>query len=170
MNLTDKQKSFLDKVVDGTWSINTDNGLVNVRGNVYMPNMNLTEIPVKFGKVSGNFNCGYNKLICLKGAPQSVGSSFVCYDSQLTSLEGAPQLVRDSFYCYGNRFTSLEGKPQSVGGYFHINLVFIDKKYYYVIIPQIEEMIEMGIKLYKPDKHYYPYKKAYYIDKLIELL
>jgi hypothetical protein len=31
-------------------------------------------------------------------------------------------------------------------------------------------MIEMGIKLYKPEDYYYPYKEAYYIDKLIELL
>jgi hypothetical protein len=50
----------------------------------------------------------------------------------------------------------MEGVPQSVGGYFYINLGFTDKSCYYVIIPEIEEMIERGIVLYNPDVYYYP--------------
>jgi hypothetical protein len=66
--------------------------------------------------------------------------------------------------------SSLEGAPQSVGGDFHIHLGKIDKKYYHVIIPEIEELIYKGIKIYKPEEYYYPYKEIYYTYKLIELL
>jgi hypothetical protein len=50
MMLTNKQKSFLENVVIGKWSINQNTGLVDVEGNVLMSDMRLTEIPVKFGK------------------------------------------------------------------------------------------------------------------------
>jgi hypothetical protein len=42
------------------------------------------------------------------------------------------------------------GSPQSVGGLFYIDLSYIDKKYYHVIIPEIEEMLGMGIKFDYP--------------------
>jgi hypothetical protein len=54
--------------------------------------------------------------------------------------------------------------------FFFIKLSHIDKAYYHIIIPQIEELISKGIKPYKPEDYYHPYKEAYYIDKLIELL
>jgi hypothetical protein len=50
MMLTNKQKSFLENVFIGTWSINSDTNLIDVEGNLLMSDMRLTEIPVKFGK------------------------------------------------------------------------------------------------------------------------
>lgn len=35
-------------------------------------------LPVRFGKVEGNFFCRNNKLISLEGAPQAVGGVFFC--------------------------------------------------------------------------------------------
>jgi hypothetical protein len=83
MKKTDRQKSFLDKVVSGKWSINSDTGLVDVDGNVFMSDMKLTEIPVKFGKVTGNFNCADNQLNSLIGAPKSVGGDFNCSNNKV---------------------------------------------------------------------------------------
>jgi hypothetical protein len=60
--------------------------------------------------------------------------------------------------------------PKLIGGLFYIDLSYIDKKYYHVIIPKIEEMIKMGIDLYEPDEKYTPYKETYYINKLIDIL
>jgi hypothetical protein len=88
----------------------------------------------------------------------------------LVSLLGAPQLVGGEFICIRNNLSSLEGAPQSVGGLFYIDLSYIDKKYYHVIIPEIEELISRGINLYKPDEYYHPYKEIHYKNKLIELL
>jgi hypothetical protein len=192
MKLTNEQKVFLDKVVEGRWLINPNTDLVDVvDGGVYMSDMSLTEIPVKFGEVTSYFNCSYNQLTSLVGAPQSIGGGFYCsynqltslvgapqsvggdFDcrgSQLTSLEGAPQSVRGNFYCHGNRLTRLVGKPQLVKGLFFMNLGDIDKEYYHVIIPEIEEMIESGFGLHNPDLYYYPYKEAYYNSKVINVL
>jgi hypothetical protein len=233
MKITKEQKSFLDEVVTGKWSINPNTGLVDVDGNVFISDMKLTEIPIKFGEVTGYFNCSINQLASLEGAPQSVGGDFFCQSNQLTSLEGAPKSVGGDFHCFNNKLTSLEGAPKSVGGIFncpynqltslvgapksvvsnfycfgnqltslvgapqsvgsdfccrsnkltslegapqsiggmlHIDLGYISKYYYHVIIPEIEEMIKNGIKLYKPDEYYYPYKEIHYKNKLIELL
>jgi hypothetical protein len=110
-------EDILNKVVDGSYIIQSD-GTADVNGNVNMDFNKLTEIPVKFGKVTGDFYCDNNQLTSLEGAPQSVGDSFICYDNQLTSLMGAPKSVGDSFYCHNNRLTNLEGAPQSIVGSF----------------------------------------------------
>jgi hypothetical protein len=191
MRLNEEQKSFLDKVVEGTWSINPDTGFIDVDGNVNMILMGFTEIPVKFGDVDGYFyclhnhlsslegapqsvggdlNCDHNKLTSLKGAPQSVGGDFDCLFNKLNSLEGGPKFVGGDFKCIGNNLISLNGAPQSVGGLFSIKLDEISKSYYHVIIPKIEEMIEIGIALQNPYEYYYPYKEAYYNAKIIDIL
>lgn len=36
------KRHFLDKVVEGTWSINRNAGLVDVNGNVDISNINIT--------------------------------------------------------------------------------------------------------------------------------
>jgi hypothetical protein len=120
--------------------------------------------------VGGDFHCFNNKLTSLEGAPKSVGGIFNCSYNQFTSLVGAPQSVGGDFYCSLNKLTSLEGAPQSIGGMLHIDLGYISKYYYHVIIPEIEELISRGINLYKPDKYYQPHKEKYYTNKLIELL
>ncbi len=70
-------------------------------------------------KVEGSFNCSFNKLKSLSGAPQKVGENFDCSDNELTSLSGAPQKVEGSFNCSYNRLTSLSGAPQKVGENFN---------------------------------------------------
>ena len=103
------------------WSINKD-GLVDVNDDVYLGFKGLTELPIKFGIVSGYFYCYRNNLTTLKGAPQSVGDGFSCSDNNLTTLEGAPESV-GSFSCSNNNLTTLEGAPESggVGFYCHHN-------------------------------------------------
>jgi hypothetical protein len=44
MKITKKQKSFLDKVVNGVWSINSDTNLIDVEGSVDMSHMKLIEV------------------------------------------------------------------------------------------------------------------------------
>jgi hypothetical protein len=118
--LTQEQKDWLDEWVSGTWSVNPQTGLIDIAGNFWMPKRNLVDFKgVKFGKVSGFFNCSDNSLTSLAGAPQSVGKFFNCSDNSLTSLKGAPQEVGASFNCSDNSLTSLEGAPQEVGASFN---------------------------------------------------
>ena len=68
--LTEEQIEFLDKVCfhRDHWKLNS-NGEVDVYGGVFMAGMNLTEIPVKFGKVEVYFVCSRNNLTTLKNCP-----------------------------------------------------------------------------------------------------
>ena len=118
--LTQEQIDWLDKCVQGSWKYNSQTGLVDLHAYRFdCSKQGLTDLKgVKFGKVSGYFNCENNELTSLEGAPQSVGGDFHCYSNQLTSLVGAPQTVGMSFVCHDNQLTSLEGAPQSVGGDF----------------------------------------------------
>jgi len=97
--------------------INGD-GSIDVDGDVDLSNKGLTKLPLKFNNVSGYFDCGFNKLESLEGAPQSLGGYFDCSYNRLTTLEGGPKSVGGHFYCSWNKLTKLEGAPQSVGGYF----------------------------------------------------
>ena len=60
-----------------------NNGLVDVDASVDLSYIRLTKLPLQFGKVTGNFNCGNNKLTSLEGAPQSVGGDFYCDNNPL---------------------------------------------------------------------------------------
>ena len=118
--LTQEQEEFLNKYTEGSWSYNSQTGLVDVEGSFDCRSERLKTLSgVKFGKVSGSFDCSGNKLTSLEGAPQEVGGDFYCQRNKLTSLEGAPQEIRGDFVCYSNSLTSLEGAPQEVGGYFY---------------------------------------------------
>ena len=91
--LTQEQKDWLDKCsTKGTWKLNPQTGLVDVVGNFDCKDQNLTDFKgVRFGSVSGHFNCSNNQLTSLEEAPKSVGLGFNCANNNLTSLEGAPQ-------------------------------------------------------------------------------
>jgi hypothetical protein len=53
------------------YTINGD-GTVDVDGNVDLYNRGLTKLPLKFGRVTGNFYCHSNKLTTLEGCPNTI--------------------------------------------------------------------------------------------------
>lgn len=77
-----------------------------------------TTFPVKFGEITGSFDCSSIKLRSLIGSPNRVNGDFDCGDNLLSSLEGAPKQVDGRFLCNWNQLASLEGAPQSVDGFF----------------------------------------------------
>ena len=111
-NITELLKKHF--TITRTYSIS--NGFVNIDGDCTLnEKIKIIRLPVKFGNVSGNFDCGSNKLTSLQGAPTSVGGHFYCNSNQLTSLQGAPTSVGGSFDCRYTQLTSLQGAPTSVG-------------------------------------------------------
>jgi len=92
---------------------------VDVNGDADINEKKLKTIPIKFGKIDGNFSCHNNNLTSLQGAPASVGGGFDCRYNNLTSLQGAPASVGGGFDCRYNNLTSLQGAPASVGGGFY---------------------------------------------------
>jgi hypothetical protein len=92
-----------------------DDGIVDAEGNVDLRNMNLTEIPVQFGCVNGDFDISGNNLKSLLGSPHTVGGDFNCAHNELRSLVSGPSIVGESYNCANNLLSNLEGAPRSVG-------------------------------------------------------
>jgi hypothetical protein len=95
------------------YTINSD-GSIDVDCSVYIRFKRLTKLPLKFGRVSGDFDCSHNNLTSLEGCPGWVGGDFDCHNNNLTSLEGGPESVGDDFDCHNNNLTSLKGSPSSI--------------------------------------------------------
>jgi hypothetical protein len=95
--LTDEQRKFLNKNTRGRWSVNSE-GLVDVHGSFYCYRQRLEDfLGIRFGKVSGIFDCSNNQLRTLEGSPREVDGSFYCYRNPLISLEGAPEVIKGYF-------------------------------------------------------------------------
>lgn len=114
---TEEIHKFCDKFGIKNYTIN-DNGLVDVDGAVYISKTELTKLPIRFGIVASEFECGHNSLTTLEGCPSQVGDYFACNGNQLTSLEGCPQIVGGDFYCDDNKLIDLTGCPKELGGGF----------------------------------------------------
>ena len=116
----DEIESWLEaKGIDRyTVGLVTENGRINVSGDVILAPGEDESIPVTFGTVTGNFICSGNQLTTLKGAPDVVGGNFICCDNQLTSLHGAPAHVIGDFTCCNNRLISLLGLSEEIYGNF----------------------------------------------------
>ena len=80
-----------------------DDGSIDVDGNVILYDENLTELPLTFNRIDGDFNCGNNRLSSLKGGPKWVGGYFSCSNNRLSSLEFSPYYVGSDFYCINNK-------------------------------------------------------------------
>jgi hypothetical protein len=131
-------------IITGNPTINPD-GTVDIGGNCKLKeDKKVNQLPVKFGKVSGYFNCSFIHLISLEGAPQSVGGGFDCFGNQLTSLVGAPQSVGGYFDCRFNQLTSLEGAPQSVGDIFVCD--------WSPTLPLLRTVVAKRVGIYKDNK------------------
>lgn len=117
------------------YSINPD-GSIDVDGDVVIRfRRNLYQLPLKFRKVTGNFDISYNKLTSLEGCPNEVGGDFDCSNNELSSLIGSPDLVGVDFVCGHNPLTSLTGCPTEVRNFYCndtelSNLVGAPKKVY----------------------------------------
>lgn len=126
--LTPEQIDFLNAFVDGQWDINPKTGLVDISGDFDANGLNGSIVSedsrlrdfkgIRFGSVSGNFNCSDNFIRSLDGSPRTVEGNFVCLNNFLKTLEGGPDFVRGNFVCSMNSLETLEGSPSFVGGNF----------------------------------------------------
>ena len=99
------------------YTINEDKS-IDVDGHVYLKDLGLTKLPLKFRNVSGYFRCNGNKITTLEGSPEKVNGGFDCGSNNLETLEGSPETVGGFFSCVGNKLTTLEGAPETIDSYF----------------------------------------------------
>lgn len=100
--INDKQafievKNWLEEMNISKYKIRRDLS-VNVFEDVSLYKKNLKIIPIQFYKVNGNFNCSYNELKSLKGAPKIIMGNFNCSYNKLESLEFLPDIINISFF------------------------------------------------------------------------
>lgn len=71
-------KRWLKKYGITNYTIN-DDYTIDIAGNINLTYKSLKKFPsfIQFRIVKGNFNCSYNELISLKGAPREVGDVFI---------------------------------------------------------------------------------------------
>ena len=97
------------------YTINND-GTIDVDDNVGLYHKGLSNIPFKFGRVTGYFDCSRNELTSLEGCPKEVVGYFTCDYNKLKDLIGGPQEVGGSYHCDGNQLETLEGCAGDIGG------------------------------------------------------
>lgn len=120
-NQTEKEvENWLIKHNISHYTINKDL-TVDIDGDVDLSYKSIGKLPIKFGKVTGIFNCYCCDLIMLSGMPDSVGQDFICSGNFLYSLQGCPQKVLGNFIATGNSLINLKGCPQTVKGNFICN-------------------------------------------------
>jgi hypothetical protein len=95
-----------------------DDGSIDVDGDVYLYGENLTQFPLTFNKVSGDFDCRRNRLTSLKGGPRWIGGYFYCSHNQLTSLEFSPDYIGSWFSCVYNQLTDNYCDTEISGGFY----------------------------------------------------
>jgi hypothetical protein len=75
---------------------------------IKLSNKDLTKLPKDLSKeVVGGFDCSYDQLTSLKGAPKKVNGFFNCNYNRLTTLEGGPKYIGRWFSCEDNPNLSL---------------------------------------------------------------
>jgi len=141
---------LLDKITNKSWKLNTATQRIDVNGNVYMSGVKHIPEGIRFGVVSGNFECENCGLTNLEIAPTSVGSSFDCSRNPIESIEGCPESVGGNFVCEVTKIVNMEGAPVTVGGYINakscknleslegmpLNIMGIYTDYFNIIIEQ----------------------------------
>ena len=74
-------------------------------------------LPIKFGKIYGDFQISSNSLTSLKNCPYFVDGDFNCNQNYLTSLEGIPKKITGGISLFNNPLTSLVFAPKDPGLY-----------------------------------------------------
>ena len=82
-------------------TINKD-GTVDVNNDVDLSRRSLIELPFKFGKVEGCFDCSFNKLTTLFGGPKQVNYDYLCNDNKLINVEWFPEYFDYEIWIFNN--------------------------------------------------------------------
>ena len=112
------QLKFLESYVNGKWEID-EYGFVNVEGNVNCSKSDISNFSgIRFGRVTGYFDCSHNNIESLDGCPLEVFYTFNCSYNPIKSLKGSPKKCWHFISDNCKNLKSLEGSPETVTGNF----------------------------------------------------
>ena len=97
----------------------TSEGYVNIRGDVDLSKRKLTEIPIKFGYVTGSFCVYDNELTSLKNCPYNVDGDFIASNNKIEYLFNPdspdeiyfPKLIKGNIDLSNNLLKDTRGLP-----------------------------------------------------------
>ena len=85
-----------------------------IKENIDISELGLKELPDLSNLIClGNFDCSWNNLTSLKGAPKEVKGLFNCSDNDIISLEYGPKKAK-KYDCSSNNLRDLQGAPEEV--------------------------------------------------------
>lgn len=93
-------KAWLDNVEIDNYIIH-DDLKVDVQGDVSIVKKNIHYFPVQFGTINWSFDCRFNNLKSLKGAPLMVQGAFLVAANPLENFDYLPSMIGDRFSCSG---------------------------------------------------------------------
>ncbi len=129
---TDRIKQWLDEHKITGYTIRSD-GLVDVSGHVILNGYGESTLPVKFGKITGEFHAGATALTTMDGMPSHTTGDCMLDTSKFTSCHGLPANMEceGSFALFGNKqMTSLDG----------MNIKTVGKILYLSKLPLIKDL------------------------------
>ena len=94
-----RKYSILFYTVNSDLSIDTDG--------VVLFDANLTEIPLKFNKVNGTFNCMNNKLTSLKNSPEYMSGSLNVFQNNIKTFDYFPKKIDGLIFLESNPIDEL---------------------------------------------------------------
>ncbi len=102
-------------------------GVLDVDSDVVLTSKLYKIIPIKFGKVTGDFMIDDNQLTSLENCPSFVGGDFFCFGNQLTSLQYGPEWVGGEYSATSNMLTNFDGVAKNIGSILDVSLNNIPK-------------------------------------------
>ena len=81
--------------------INKD-GSIDIDGNISLYMSGLNELPLKFNKINGFFDCSYNNLETFERCPINITGDFDCSYNEIRTFEYFPKNIGGEFYCNHN--------------------------------------------------------------------
>ena len=104
-----------------------------IKGDLKLSAMSLGALPdLSDAVVEGNFDCSFNQLTSLSGAPQKVGGDFECSGNKFVSLQGAPRKAGGDFNCrFCQMLSSVMGAPTVLGGTFYVDQTDLMQQLHY---------------------------------------
>lgn len=92
------------------YEIHEDLSVSIYQDDVDLRHKKLNYIPLNFNEVHGNFDCSYNNLISLQGAPKKVTNSFSAHHNKINFLRDLPQCP--NIYVQHNNIRYLDYIPE----------------------------------------------------------
>jgi len=114
------------------YTITSDNK-ININGDV---NLTLrlvgeSQLPFKFGKVTGNFECNHNKLSSFENFPDIVNGSINLVGNKFQNLKGITQNIGGDLNLSINPLKSFDGFPKNFNGKIRLLSTFISAVFEY---------------------------------------